>query len=233
MLTVADAKTVTVSGNAHTVITSLVDTLLTKFDASTSTGGVELLLTNSTKAVTFIGGSGDDVYHGTANGDTISGGAGADIIDLGVVAGPGTPSKDTLVYLKASDSILSLVDTNGDGTTDALKGFDVVTGFESAIDKIDLSGLGLATGTARGSIAVKAAIADFSFASVKDFIAAEATDFFNDGIADRAVAFVTDGATGGFLFVDTNKDGNFNVGTDLVIALQGVQSLQITDITFG
>lgn len=225
-MTVAAAKTVTITGNAHTVITALNDTVLTKFDASATTGGVELLATDSTKAVTFIGGSGKDVYVGTDNGDTISGGAGADTITLG------TGAKDTLVYLKSSDSVLSLVDTNADGTADALDGFDVVGGFVSATDKVDLSGLGLASGTVRGAITVKSAVADFAFATVKDFLANESADFFNDGVADRAVAFVTDG-TDGFLFVDTNKDGNFNAGTDLAIKLLGVTALQVTDISFG
>ena len=223
----ADAITkLVLTGAASTTIGTITGATLTKIDASAATG--DITITNAvttTGAVTYLGGSGVDTYKATANGDVISGGAGADIITLG-------GGKDTVVLSKASDSILTLKDTStpADAVADTATGFDTITGFQSGSDKIDLSTLNIATGGARGSITLHTASADTA-AALQTTIGTGA-DFFNDGIADRALSLVTAGGNS-YLFVDANADGNYTAGTDAVIKLVGVTSLVVTDVSFG
>ncbi len=110
----------------------------------------------------------------------------------------------------------------------------MITGFVSTEDKIELSSaLGLATGDARTAIAGKGAIDNSSsLAEGFEALIGDGVDFFNDGAADRALAFGDDG-TDGWLFVDANADGNFTFADDMVISLAGVTSIVISDVVFG
>ncbi|MCU6496671.1 DUF4214 domain-containing protein [Rugamonas sp. A1-17] len=230
---IADSATkVVVTGAASTVFTTIQSDTLTKIDASAATGNVTV--TNAVLgtaggaavgAVTYIGGSGVDTYTATAKGDVFSGGAGADVVTLGA-------GKDTVALTKASDSILTLKDTStpADGIADTATGFDTVNGFSSTNDKIDISSLNIATGSARGSITLHTASADT--AAALQTVIGTGTGFFNDGVANRALSLVTGGGNS-YLFIDANNDGNYTAGTDAVIKLVGVTALVLTDVAFG
>lgn len=231
-LAIDNASTLTLTGSSSLVIDTVKSDSLTKIDASAATGNVTITNAvqdaaagSSNAPITYLGGAAVDTYVASALGDLIAGNAGADVITLGA-------GKDTLSYAKASDSILTLKDTTtpADGVSDTKSGYDVITGFSSTNDKIDISSLNLATGAARGALTLKTLTADTA-AGVQTLIGT-GTKFFNDGVANRAVAFATDG-TNGYVFVDANGDGNYTAGTDMVISLVGVTALVVSDISFG
>lgn len=243
--TLADTTTLVVTGNASLTITDIDSaTLLSKVDASASTGNVTIDLANAGtgKAVTYLGGSGVDDIDASANGDLLVGNGGADVFVLGA-------GKDTVRYAADADSTLTLTDANSDGTSDGLKGFDTVTGFTTGTDKIELSSaLGLATGDARTAFTnkgIQVEASDLDGAALTSGVAAllqtlvgTGADFFSDGSTDRATAIWayndTDAADDQvYLFVDSNADGNFTQGTDTVIKLAGITSIVVTDIQFG
>lgn len=240
----ADAlKTLNIKGAASVDITLAAGSVnVNKVDASTATGDVTVDQSASTKAVTFLGGSGDDDVTGTANGDLLVGNAGADAITLGAAG-----AKDTVRYAADGDSVLELTDANDDGTIDTTGGYDVITGFVSTEDKIELSSaLGLATGDARTAITglgseSAASFTDAAMAASLETLIGDGVGFFNDGAVDRAVATYLFNDTTGvddvndalFVFVDANADGDYTAGSDLVVKLTGIESIVISDITFG
>ena len=130
---------------------------------------------------------------------------------------------------------------------DVASGYDVIANFTTGEDKIELSSaLGLGTGDARTAITGKGVLAADGSADSNAEIAATlqtligtGANFFNDGTVNRAVAAVTyDDTTASedfvMLFVDTNADGNFTLGTDQAIMLTGITATPlISDIVFG
>lgn len=197
-------------------------TALTIIDAQAVTGTVTVgaAVTGNTAGITFLGGSGVDTYTASAKGDLLVGNGGADVFTLG-------GGKDTVRYANATHSTMTL-----DTTKNTIKGNDVVTGFTSGTDKIELSSaLGLATGDARTAITLKTAAAGATAANLNTAIG-NGTDFFNDGAVDRAVATMSDGADL-YVFVDTNNDGNYNAGADMVLKLVGLANISVSDLVFG
>jgi len=186
------AKTINISGAASTDVTLAAGAVnVTKVDASTATGNVTVDQSASTKSVTFLGGSGDDDVTATGNGDLLVGNAGADTFTLGA-------GDDTVRYAADGDSALTLTDADEDGTADGFEGVDVISGFSSTNDKIELSSaLGLATGDARTAINATAGSISGDYTADATLIATDleallgdGVDFFNDGATDRAVATV-------------------------------------------
>ena len=232
---VATTTGATVPANATEVIKGVAGGLsvVNFVDATGNTAGVDVDVTSSTAGVTFNGSEADDTYTASTNGDTIQANAGADVIFLG-------GGDDTVRYISASDSQLTLEDTSdpADDEMDTATGFDIISDFGTAgTDIIELSALlGLATGDARSDMLQLGSIADGgnSLADDLDTFIGDGVDFFDTGLVDRAVAFADDTVNGdGWIFIDANSDGDFTQADDMVINLAGVTSLAITDISFG
>ncbi len=212
-------ETLNVSGSANLDILALVTPVLSKIDATDMTGAltVDAGASTTTSGVEFIGGAGDDEYTGTANGDTVAGNGGADTIALdGTFA-----SVDTLILNAATDSQL-----NAD-----VDGHDIVTDFGTAagagaLDVIDVGAFGF-TGQQGSALANKGALAN----SAVDGSTLTATNFFSSGGQDRGVAIGTNGGNT-FVFIDANKDGDFNATDDAVVQLTGVTDVTLANFGF-
>ncbi|SNX60732.1 hypothetical protein SAMN06296273_2203 [Nitrosomonas ureae] len=204
-------ETLTFSGNANLVVTALTAAEVNTIDASAMTGALTIDASGAS-GVEFLGGSANDVYTGTADGDTITGNGGGDDIALG--AG----SVDTLILNAAGDSLL-----NAD-----LDGHDQITGFGVAgqLDVIDVGIFGF-TGQQASALANKGALA----ASIVDGSTTSITDFFASGGVDRGVAIGTNGGNT-YAFIDANKDGNFTSGEDAVVELTGVVGVTLANFGF-
>ena len=81
------------------------------------------------------GGAGNDYVVGGAGSDRLWGDAGRDILVGGTQGTPADGAIDRFVFAKLTDS------------TAALKGRDIIYGFENGIDDIDFSGLGVLAAT--------------------------------------------------------------------------------------
>lgn len=103
--------------------------------------------------------------------------------------------KQTLVYNTSNVSKLAAA--------------DAVTGFATTVDKIDLKAFGLTSLKIDG------------VATVTANPAGEFADFFKSGGNSYAVAY-SNVAGAEAIYVDVNKDGNFNTATDLVIKVAGI-----------
>jgi S-layer protein len=249
---VGDAvKTVVLSGSADLKITDMTASTLTKVDASNMTGQLNIALDASANAgaVAVIGGSAADTITMTSNiaaNNIIIGNGGGDIITL---AAAGT--KETVRIAADTDSVLTLTDTTSPVVTpivyDVASGYDVIATFATGEDKIELSSaLGLGTGDARTAITGKGVLATDGSADTASEIAGTlqtligtGANFFNDGAINRAVAAVTYNDTTSaedfvMLFIDTNADGNFTLGTDQAVMITGTPVTPlISDIVFG
>lgn len=208
--------TINISGNANLTVTTLSSTTVTKINASSATGQVSIDASGAAQAVEFLGGSADDTYAGTAGGDTINAGKGADAITLGAAGG----GLDTLIFV-AGDSVLN-AKANG---ADSIANFGTTAG-GGALDIIDLGAFGF-TGQQASALANKGALAN----SVVDGTTLTQADFFLSGGVDRGVAIGTNGGDT-YVFVDVNKDGDFNAADDLFIALTGVTDVTLANFGF-
>ncbi len=210
--------TLNITGNANLdILFNTLDTVnLSKVDATALTGALtfDADASNATGGVEFLGGSGDDDYTSTANGDTIVGNGGADTIDLSA----GTTAIDTLVLNAATDSQL-----NAD-----LDGHDVVDGFGvgAQLDVIDVGAFGF-TGQQASALANKGGLAN----AVVDGSTTSITDFFASGGQDRGVAIGTNGGNT-YAFIDANKDGNFTAADDAVVELTGTTGVTLANFGF-
>jgi hypothetical protein len=106
-------KTITASGAGALTIGGELSTAVTTVNASASTGGVSLGLTNVAAAATITGGSGNDTLTAiNTNANTISLGAGNDTVDLNAVVASSTGTiaggegTDTLVFGDASATLI-------------------------------------------------------------------------------------------------------------------------------
>lgn len=222
-----------ITGDAMTTVTFTGAADLTQVVATGNAAGVNIDASAGAIAagVTFNGSDAADTYTATANGDTIQANGGADSIVLDAI----NVAEDTVRFVSATDSQLTLIDTDdpADDEADVASGYDEITAFTSGNDVIELSSaLGLATGDARSAIIQKGSFVNADFAAdLEDFIG-DGVDFFDTGLVDRAVAFAEDGADG-YVFVDANSDGDFTQADDMFIQLTGVTALTVADLTFG
>jgi len=150
-----------------------------------------------------VTGSGNDTITTGAGNDTIQGGAGNDIIS----AGAGT---DTVASAAGSDSIElgtdSALDTVTFASTAAANGSDVITGFTTAVDKLDLRDMtdDSAATMVAGDLTVEAGNVYFlasGLSSVADSIAASAALI-------QTGATWTNGNTGAVAFFVVNDDNS-------------------------
>jgi len=205
-------KTVTIIGDqAFNLTTGAVAANLTKIDASAATGKVGIDASAAVGALSILGGSGADSIKSGAAGATINAGKGNDTIDLTASAA----TKD-VVIVNAGDAKGVLTAA---GVLDIAAGkLESIASFTTGQDVLDLGVFGF-TAQQKSAWAVKS-----DLAAVK--LDADVANFFVDTGVARGVAYDT---TNGYLLVDANKDGNFNVATDLVIKVVG---LNFTDIGF-
>jgi len=224
------ALTINVTADTAGLTLGNLDALaLVDFNASASTKAVSI----TTGADTFTAAAGTAFKFGAGNdtlnltdatgGNTannadatkgydfvINGGKGGDAITLAVAA---AANKDLLVYA-AGDSLA--------GVTNGANNFDTITNFDVANDKIDLKAFGF-SGTAIADLAV-GAVATVDTTSLMVNAASQA-NFFGAGANQRAIVYVDLGADSA-LYIDSNKDGSFQAGTDVVIKLAGIEEDQ-------
>ena len=108
----------------------------------TLTTAATLNLSNQTEGFTIIGSSGADTITGGSGADTITGGAGADRM----TGGTGAATVDTFVIASGNSTPV----TGGSGNAGTLVGYDVITDFNIAVDKLNLPGT--ATVAANGTV---------------------------------------------------------------------------------
>ncbi len=167
--------------------------------------------------------------------------SGADIADAGF--GQATT---TLANAATADDGLAAVFVYTDKNQSQGGGFDQIVNFRSGQDKIDLSFLRAVEWEARfgtaydvGNNNVADAIEAFRTLPASPVAAfnADAPGLFVDaGGQFRAVAIQTIATAGGnstAVFVDVNADGNYTVGSDMVVSLVGVGALSINDFIFN
>lgn len=205
----APSKVVITGDQAFSLTTGTTAAALS-IDGSAATGALTISSTTTAGKVNVNGGSANDsitLGAATAAGSLIYGGKGGDAITI-----TSATNAETLVYKAATDS---LIDVSADATKTTM---DTITGFGTN-DIVDLSTFGF-TANQKGAIVYATAAA--GVAKVLDAANAGAATWYNDASATaRAVKLVSDG-TDGYLFVDANKDGQFNASSDLVIKLVGV-----------
>jgi len=233
-LTDANLATLTINGNANLTIGTMASaTAITKVDAGASSGNISLNLASAAGAVGYTGSTGVDTISIGAKGGAVYGGAGNDVITL---SAPATTHLATSLVYKASGDTIQTV---ADGATVITNGssLETITNFQSTADAlavpnapehdlIDLTNFSF-TGYAR-NVLDKGTIVNPTGGT---FNATQA-NFFGDVAGSRAVAI---GEVGGdtYVFIDANKDGNFNASADLVIKLAGVgHNLAQTDFVF-
>ena len=104
-------------------------------------------LNGTVNADTLNGGQGDDILFGNGGADTLNGGAGSDILIGG--AGADTMFGDTgndVFIISTGNSPAAL---SGSGNNGIVSGYDVITDFSAAADKLSLQGtLGAVANTA-------------------------------------------------------------------------------------
>jgi len=235
----ADANTINLLGAvSQTLITGNAQHAQ-KVDASASTASVFIdnattLSTTVPSPFTLIGSAKNDTI---ASGNTanIFGGLGGDAIVLTPAAGNVTVQ--TIVYKSAAESQLDLAGTytttpTNTGTVGAslvagtanASTMDIITGFTTGVDKIDLGQFKFTGALATNlNAVVGVAASDAAFMTTLT-----TAGLFSDGISTRAVAVVqgassmSSGVAGTFVVVDVNSDGVYTAGTDLVIKLTGI-----------
>jgi hypothetical protein len=220
----ADQAT-TVNVNASTAILNLKNLeadALVLFDASASVKGITVVTGAdtfvATSGVLFKGGAAADTFDLTG-ADTGAAGAGLDFIVQGGGGGdsiilPAAGGEDHARYTAQSDST----------ATD----FDGITNFTTAEDKLDLKAFGFG-GTADDAVVTVAAGVSINAGGDVEVTTAASQNFFNDGGIDRAVAEFDAGADL-LIFVDVNKNGDFDAAGDLVIQLTGVGAVAGFDV---
>ena len=230
-------KTLDVNGNGKVDVTASAITTLTMVDATGNSAGATVNASGAVAGVTFNGGSGGDSFTGGALRDIMNGGAGndsltggneADILTGGAGADTltGGGGNDSFRFTSASDSRVSF------GKGGAASGFDMITDFGTGTNVIALSrGLGVTDADLTGGTAVlsKGAIPDpdapanpNAVDDLMEFVNVNSgVNFFSDGADDKAIAHATHGGHG-YVFIDVNGNGDFDVATDMVIRLDGI-----------
>jgi hypothetical protein len=217
-------------------------------DGSAATAGLTLRgdpTTTAGVAITLIGGSANDTLIAglstSAVSQTITGGGGGDLIQLGgagtVDTKAGTISGfsathgpiDTIVYKAVSDSILGAGSTGDPGASRTQfpnTGLtDVVVGFVSGQDKIEVKAVGM-TQTSMQVIADKGNLAD---QNAFNALVAAGTVFKDAGGVTRAVAEVHS-AGNIYLFFDANHNGVFDANLDLTVQFYQIPTVVAGDL---
>lgn len=232
----AAAETITIKGAGSVNLAGAGPTttigVVTKVDATASTGNVTIDLSTHAKSVAYFGSEGVDTLVSGTKGDNIYTGKGADIVTL-TTAGV----RDTFVLKAATDSQIGDTDKSGKITlagdevnAAAPVGFqqtiDTITGFTAggtaASDRLDVTNFAF-SGAQRGVVDANTLVGvDTDLTSIADLFAAPA--------GDRGIAFSNAGGADLYVFVDANKDGNFTAADDLVIKLVGLGAAGLSEV---
>jgi Ca2+-binding RTX toxin-like protein len=183
---------------------------LSGFETVSLTQPATLILRNGAGLAATGSAAGDTITGGTGN-DTIAGAGGADSLSGGAGA-------DHFVYTAAGGGAQSSVQT----------GLDVIADFAHGTDKIDLNGFAFTP-------LEKALTAD---AAVNGFTGGSVANYFHAAAADGPAIKVEylNGTTQAQVYVDVNRDGNFDKATDIAIHLNNIAAtahLTLGDFSFG
>lgn len=235
--------------NVDAAATGTANTTIDFLDASGSAGlimgdflsALNVSILGSESDDTLLVGNDQDGVNDTSTGSTINAGQGGDIITIdNTVAGTGTTAADTLI-VNAGDSMIGFTDTDESSAYTAAgdrETFDIITGFQSNEDTIDLGSFGF-TGEEASAIAGPA-LTETEALELVDGTETSIDDFFIDTGVQRGVAVVstTLGDIGGgdandtLVFIDSNGDGDLNVADDDMILLSGTAALSLADFGF-
>lgn len=221
------AKVVSVTGDASLDLHYIYSTTMTTFDASGSSGDMYFDgLQNSSaakNALNYIGSQGIDYYQATNTGVNFQGNGGRDSLLLYRYE----KVKDIIKFANASDSFIKFASANGK----EVLAQDTIFDFQSGVDKIDLSGLHLANGANRAGFATINLASNTTHilqSTLKDGVGV-----FNDNGVNRSLLWAKYGSDDGFMLVDTNGDGNYTDGTDMLFDMNGyVAAPVLSDFIF-
>lgn len=226
-MTFAAATQLVLTGNEQLTINGMTGSVaLTNIDASAMTdklifGAAADMIPATILLVT--GGLAADTLFLEENvqlaGSTIIGGGGADTITI----------NDAAVNNKIM-SLKYLAQTDSTGSS-----YDKITGFTNAAgaddDTINLAAFGFTGAQAQAFTTTNATVANAT--DTFTITTANSVGFFNNASANRAVACATDG-TDSVVFVDANKDGNWDATTDMAIYLNLTGAVPVTaDFVFA
>jgi hypothetical protein len=211
---------------------------ITTIDASASKGLIMGGGLATTSALSITGSAYADtivVDAASTNGSTINAGKGGDTITLGA-----NSARDTLI-LQAGDSQIGYIDANKDGAFASASDkvtFDVVTGFTSGEDLIDLGAFGF-TGLKKSGLA-GATLTEPNAVKLVNGTTTTIANFFVDTGITRGVAVVTgdfsdiggNGTNDTLVFIDVNGNGNLDTNADMMVLLVGADALALSDFGF-
>jgi hypothetical protein len=214
-------------------------------DGTAATGSLTLRgdpATAAGVAINLNGGSADDTLEAgqssTAVAQAIYGAGGGDLILLNggtfdfnndTVSGGAATHKaiNTLVYKSVTDSLFDPANDSNSGSSRSANAntgkTDLVVGFITGQDKIDVKGLGMTQ--AQLTIADKGDIADLAAFNA---LVASGT-FYVSGGATRGASIIHNGGDT-YLFIDVNHNGVFDAAADLAIRLVGVATIVPADL---
>jgi Ca2+-binding RTX toxin-like protein len=162
-------------------------------------------------SLTATGSASADTITGGTGNDTIVGGGGGDSLTGGAGA-------DHFVYTAAGGGAQSSVQT----------GLDVIADFAHGTDRIDLNGFGFTA--PEKALAADAAVNGFTGGSVANY-------FHAAGVDGPAVKVeYLNGTTQAQVYIDVNRDGNFDRAVDITIHLNNIAAtahLTLADFSFG
>lgn len=217
----ADANKVVVTGTQGLTLTTGITGHSISIDGSAA-GPLNIVATAAvTGTATIIGGASNDSISVGTNVANIYAGLGGDTITMGNNA-------QTLVYKAAAESLLDLTGTAGAslaGATVNAGKMDVVTGFVTGTDKIDISNLSVNGALTAGVVDKGTVATDAALTTLLN-----TAGLFSDGISTRGLAQVhVNGGADTYVIVDVNKNGVFDASADLVIKLVGTASVAAGD----
>jgi hypothetical protein len=220
-------RTIKVNGDArlHLSFDFMPATTLSMIDASASTGGIAVSAALSgPQPVTFIGSSARDGYEASEQGDVINAGGSGDNLMLAHHGGV-----DRLIYA-AGDSLFSGASQE---RYDTVSNFVGTATSAAPADVIDLTAFGF-NSTERSALdkGVLGAISDLSMPSQPDW--------FVTGGQAHAVAIATDVAVNAaqpslistYVFVDSNRNGDWDVSSDLFMLLWWTPDVSLDNFLF-
>lgn len=247
-----NATKLVITGNHALQITavengaSALNATVTTIDASAS-AGLNMQEGFNAANISILGSANADTIEtglltatGTDNqtGSTINAGKGGDVVTITAAAGTGTGAVDTLI-INAGDSKIGYTDTNNDKafTTAAdAELYDIVTGFTSGEDTIDLGSFGF-TGTKASALAGPS-LTEAAAVNLVDGDTTSIASFFVDTGVQRGVAVVSGdfsdlGGTGTdtLVFIDSDGNGNLTSADDMIV-LAGVATVALADFGF-
>ena len=199
------SSSVAAVGSSYSLVSSVVDTL-SSINGVVGTTAVDVIV-GSSSADFIDGGTGADYISGLAGDDSLTGGTGADYIlpGLGADTITGDAGADIIVLTETTSSADIVVFA----ATATLNGSDVITGFATTVDELNVDAFGTATAltTATGSLINTANVV--YFLSVTDVAAAYSVETAANAItALNAAAVWTDTANTAYLVFVDQTEGN-------------------------